>query len=276
VALAAVMEIVGGLVGGADWGSNGASAAGQMRAELRALSGASASLDRARALERAPHTVRGAEQSGHSPPPSQWSTWNAFHRDTHEALRLSGLVAFPSARHTYWSSALASSASAKAERPPSHTEPPKGGRKFIRHVETSEGAAENGLDEPVGVAAGSTASPNGVEQLRGQLSSLREQLELELGRLEARTSSGKQEQQEEKERQEQKEKQDQKESLKQKQASDSSSEANGRKVALGSPCTKARDCQRAIANSHCHIESFSCACLPQHVQLNSTVCLPSK
>ena len=52
--------------------------------------------------------------------------------------------------------------------------------------------------------------------------------------------------------------------------------ADGRQAALGAPCTKHADCQSGILNSHCETQNFTCTCLPQHVPLNSTTCLPRK
>lgn len=45
---------------------------------------------------------------------------------------------------------------------------------------------------------------------------------------------------------------------------------------LGSPCLESSDCSQAVANSHCLAQNLTCACLPQHVVLNSTTCLPRK
>lgn len=45
---------------------------------------------------------------------------------------------------------------------------------------------------------------------------------------------------------------------------------------LGSPCLKAQHCSAHVANSHCRLEDFTCVCLPQHVEYNSTSCLARK
>lgn len=49
-----------------------------------------------------------------------------------------------------------------------------------------------------------------------------------------------------------------------------------RQVALGSPCLAARDCSSHVANSHCRLDTYTCACLSNHVEFNSTTCLPCK
>lgn len=46
--------------------------------------------------------------------------------------------------------------------------------------------------------------------------------------------------------------------------------------AIGSPCTKTSDCDKSVANSHCRVDTFACACLPNHIEYNSTTCLPRK
>lgn len=45
---------------------------------------------------------------------------------------------------------------------------------------------------------------------------------------------------------------------------------------LGSSCITATDCSRSIANSHCSLDSFTCSCLPNHIEYNSTTCLARK
>lgn len=45
---------------------------------------------------------------------------------------------------------------------------------------------------------------------------------------------------------------------------------------LGSSCITASDCNRSITNSHCSLDSFTCACLPNHIEHNSTTCLTRK
>lgn len=47
-------------------------------------------------------------------------------------------------------------------------------------------------------------------------------------------------------------------------------------VKLGSPCLRAHHCSAHIKGAHCRSEDFTCACLPQHVQYNSTFCLARK
>lgn len=53
-------------------------------------------------------------------------------------------------------------------------------------------------------------------------------------------------------------------------------ERGGRQVALGAPCLSASDCSVSIGNSHCRLDNFTCACLPHHVEYNSTTCLARK
>ena len=52
--------------------------------------------------------------------------------------------------------------------------------------------------------------------------------------------------------------------------------ARRRQAALGAPCTQSKQCSAGIENSHCQLETLSCECLNNFVQLNSTTCLPSK
>lgn len=52
--------------------------------------------------------------------------------------------------------------------------------------------------------------------------------------------------------------------------------ASDRQVTLGSPCFNATDCSKVVARSHCRLDNFTCSCLPNHVELNSTTCLSRK
>lgn len=47
-------------------------------------------------------------------------------------------------------------------------------------------------------------------------------------------------------------------------------------VTLGSPCLRASDCSNSIRGSHCKLDTFTCSCLPYHVEYNSTSCLARK
>lgn len=49
-----------------------------------------------------------------------------------------------------------------------------------------------------------------------------------------------------------------------------------RQVALGSPCLRTSDCSNSIKGSQCKLDTFTCSCLPYHVEYNSTTCLPRK
>lgn len=49
-----------------------------------------------------------------------------------------------------------------------------------------------------------------------------------------------------------------------------------REVTLGSACFSAQQCSGSIERSHCRLDNFTCACLPYHVEYNSTTCLPGK
>lgn len=54
-------------------------------------------------------------------------------------------------------------------------------------------------------------------------------------------------------------------------------ELNSRQMTqLGSSCIAAIDCSKSVANSHCNLDSFTCSCLPNHIEHNSTTCLPRK
>lgn len=46
-----------------------------------------------------------------------------------------------------------------------------------------------------------------------------------------------------------------------------------RVIRLGSPCLSSSYCFESIKNSHCKLDTFTCACLSEHVELNSTTCL---
>lgn len=50
----------------------------------------------------------------------------------------------------------------------------------------------------------------------------------------------------------------------------------GRQVTLGSGCLSASDCNKVVPNSHCNLDTFTCSCLPYHIEFNSTTCLPRK
>lgn len=47
-------------------------------------------------------------------------------------------------------------------------------------------------------------------------------------------------------------------------------------IKLGSVCRYSRDCSPHISNAHCDGDNSTCQCLPYHVPLNSTACLPRK
>lgn len=49
-------------------------------------------------------------------------------------------------------------------------------------------------------------------------------------------------------------------------------------VRLGSQCSSSAQCSGSarLKNSHCDRDQSICTCLPYHVELNSTVCLPGK
>lgn len=49
-----------------------------------------------------------------------------------------------------------------------------------------------------------------------------------------------------------------------------------RQTALGSPCSSSKDCNLTIRGSHCNLDTYTCSCLPHHVKLNTTTCLPRK
>lgn len=49
-----------------------------------------------------------------------------------------------------------------------------------------------------------------------------------------------------------------------------------RQMELGAPCLSSGDCSGSIKHAHCRHEDFTCACLPQHTEFNSTTCLPRK
>lgn len=47
---------------------------------------------------------------------------------------------------------------------------------------------------------------------------------------------------------------------------------------FGSPCLTSYHCSKLgkLKNSHCDSDKLICTCLPQHVQFNSSLCLPGK
>lgn len=101
----------------------------------------------------------------------------------------------------------------------------------------------------VQVAEDDTGDDSRISQLHSQLKELKNQLELALSSSSNEQSIGKE---------------------------NKYKASKKRQVVLGSACVSASDCSRHIEKSHCRVDTFTCTCLPQHIELNSTTCLPRK